>query len=512
MGWLSMLCANEFRGRVKRDGSAMFADQGERNRRFETAAALHRAGHLQKAAAIYEELLAADPQDCAALHRLGIIAYQGGQAEKAIALIARAIAVNDSVPGFHNHLGAIYLAMGRVDEAVARLRRAVALAPQSAEAHNNLGNALGAQNRFDEAASCFEQAAALAPTIADIPYNLGNTLRSLNRLGDAETHYRKAIALKPDYAQAHVNLGFALLGQGKFAEAGPEHDWRWKLTPPPSPLRGFEAPEWDGGASPDATILIHAEQGLGDTIEFCRFVEEAAKRCGTVIFEVQPPLRQLLAPLERFATVLAKGDDLPAFDAHCPLLSLPSRLGMTMDTLSPNSPYLVAQPKRASAWAGKLPSQGLRIGIVWQGNPDGKVDRGRSVPLVELAPLAKLPGVTLISLQKHHGLEQLAALEGVTTLGPDFDAEPFMDSAAVMEHLDLIVTSDTAIAHLAGALGRPVWLLLQYAPDWRWQLGTETSPFYPSMRLFRQEVPGDWKGPVTRLVKEARKLAAGTGQ
>jgi tetratricopeptide (TPR) repeat protein len=505
-----MLRVQVFCGRVKRDGNAMVADQGERNRRFETATALHRTGHLQKAAAIYEELLRADPQDCACLHRLGILAYQGAEADKAIDLIVRAIAVNDAAPGFHNHLGAIYLAVGRVDEAVGSLQRAVALAPDLAEAQNNLGNALSAQNRFGDAAACFEEAARLAPAIADIPYNLGNTLRSMNRLDEACDAYRRAIALKPDYVQAHVNLGFALLGQGKFADAGPEHDWRWRLHPPPSPLREFDAPEWDGSESPDTTILIHAEQGLGDTIQICRFVEEAAKRCGTLIFEVQPPLRQLLAPLERFGAVLARGDKLPAFDAHCPLLSLPSRLGVTVERAAAQMPYLFAQPERVSAWAGKIPSRGIRIGLAWQGNPDGKVDRGRSVPLAALAPLAAMPSVELISLQKHHGLEQLEALDSVTTLGPDFDADPFMDSAAVMAGLDLIVTSDTAIAHLAGALGRPVWVLLQYAPDWRWQLGAETSPFYPAMRLFRQTVPGDWAGPVSRLVNEvARLLAAG---
>ncbi len=275
----------------------------------------------------------------------------------------------------------------------------------------------------------------------------------------------------------------------------------------------LERPRWSGEDISDKTLLICCEQGLGDTLQFVRYVPRVVARAKQVIFWVQPALKALLRDIDG-ATLIGMDERPPAFDVYCPLLSLPRVFATTLATIPADAPYLGADAAAVARWRSRLGQEGFRIGVAWQGKPGVNVDLGRSIPLTAFAPLARTPGVRLISLQKNHGVEQIAALPDgmrVETLGPDFDngEGAFLDAAAVMMNLDLVVTSDTAIAHLAGALARPTWVALKSCPDWRWMLGG-ASPWYPTMRLFRQSAAGDWDGVFAQMARELADLAPGS--
>jgi hypothetical protein len=294
---------------------------------------------------------------------------------------------------------------------------------------------------------------------------------------------------------------------GRFQAAWP--GWEERFRAGAVHDRGLAKPRWRGEALAGRTLLIHAEQGLGDTIQFCRY---PFPRDGAVIFEAQPRIARLLSGLTNAPRIVRVGDPLPAFDLTCPLMSLPAIGGMTEADLCGTMPYLSAEPDLVARWRARVGDHGFRVGIAWQGNPARREDRGRSIALEHFRALASVPGVRLISLQKDAGGEQLTAgLAGVESLGPDFDAGPdgFIDTAAVMMNLDLVISSDTAVPHLAGALGRKVWVALRSVPDWRWLTGRTDSPWYPTMRLFRQTTRDDW-GPVFAAMAEAlAALAAG---
>jgi Flp pilus assembly protein TadD len=469
---------------------------------FAAAKAHHRAGRLAEAEQFYRTVLMDDPRHHGALALLGVLAHQCGDSTSAEKLIRGAIALNTDAAPYHNHLGVVLRAQGRRDEAEACFRHALVLMPDLAEACANLGSLLGDDDP-DAALPWLQMARILAPDDAEIAFNLGNGLRAVGRSDEAIAAYRTSIALKPEHAEAHVNLGLTLLANGAFSEGGAEYDWRWRLKPPPSPPQDFGAPEWDGHCI-NGTLLLHTEQGLGDTIQFCRFARLAAERCRRVVLQVPPALQRLLSALP--VEVIASGKPLPHFDAHCALMSLPWRLGVDCSSLALEIPYLQAESDRIALWRARLPD-GLRIGIAWQGNPAAKFDRRRSIPLHRFAALAR-EGVHLIALQKHHGLDQAGALPNLVLPGPDFDDGPdaFLDTAAIIMSVDVVVTSDTAVAHLAGALSRQVWLALPHSPDWRWQLGNNATPWYPTMRLFRQTCAGDWSNPFAVMAAELQNL------
>jgi hypothetical protein len=274
------------------------------------------------------------------------------------------------------------------------------------------------------------------------------------------------------------------------------------------------APEWRGEALAGRSIVIYSEQGLGDTIQFARFLPVIAAAGARVIFLCHPNLLRLFRGLSEEIERIASCDPARPFDYQCALMSLPLHLGVELRNLPAKTPYLAAEPDRVAAWRSRIGAHGFKIGIAWQGNPKGKIDRGRSVPLAQFAPLASVPGMRLISLQKRHGLDQLTRLPDtmrVEDLGAFDDGEDaFIDTAAIMENLDLIVTSDTATAHLAGALGRPVWVVLQYVPDWRWMLDRPDSPWYPAMRLYRQRIRGRWEEPFGEMAEALRERAKET--
>ena len=424
----------------------------------------HQAGQLERAEEIYRQALESDPHCADALHLLGVLAHQTGNDEMAADYIRQAIVLNPFNAAFHGNLGITYRALGQLDAAAASYRQALGINSEYAEAYNNLGN----------------------------------VLRDLGQLDEAEASCRRALQIDPDYAEAHWNHSLLSLLAGDFEDGWAEYEWRWateQYTPRP-----FHQPLWDGRPLNGQTILIHAEQGFGDTLQFIRYARLIKGRRGVVIAECQRPLARLLESCRDIDRLVALGDDLPTFDVHAPLLSLPRIFKTSLDTVPAEVPYIFAEEALVRRWRAKLARlDGVKIGISWQGSPEYSADRHRSFPLACFAPLARLPGVRLISLQKGLGSEQLSELGGrfpVVDPGNDLDetSGPFMDTAAVMMSLDLVIACDSAVTHLAGAMGVPVWLPLSVARDWRWMLDRTDSPWYPTVRLFRQTRLGDWAG------------------
>jgi hypothetical protein len=396
----------------------------------------------------------------------------------------------------HNDMGIVLAQLGKLSEGAACFRQALCLNPHYAEAHNNLGIVLAKQGRFEEALATYKQSVSLKPDNPETYYNLGNLFRDLGQLEEAQANFRQAIHLKPDHADAQTNLAMTWLLLGDFERGWPGYEWRWRT--PGFACRNFVQSTWDGSSLAGAAILLHAEQGLGDTLQFNRYAPLVKERGGFVIVECPATLLPLLATCAGIDQLITYGTALPSFHTHAPLMSLPRLLGTTLETIPVAVPYLSANPELREYWRGELSEiQGFKVGIFWQGDPRHRKDRQRSLPLSSFAPLASLPELTLCSLQEGSGTDQLAA-----AAFPNHDLasrfRSFADTAAALANLDLIITVDSAVAHCAGALGMPVWVLLPYAPDWRWLLHREDSPWYPTMRLFRQNEPGDWEEVIAR--------------
>lgn len=470
-----------------------------------------RHGRHGQALASYGRALALRPGDPQALSNRGATLDALGRYEEALASFDRALAVRPDYPPALSNRGNALRALKRPAEALASYDRALAIRPDFAEALSNRGTALHEMQRYAEALASYDKALALQPKHAHALSNRGLALQELKRPAEALASFDKALRLQPDYADCHCNRALVLMLLGCFEEAWREYEWRRK-TRAWAP-RTFAAPEWQGESLNGKRLLLYAEQGLGDTIQYARFAPLLTERGAEVILEVQPPLAGLIETLDGVRQVVRHGLPLPEIDCHLPLLSVPYVLGLGEGEVPAAAPYLRADPARVEAWATRLPTGEFRIGIAWQGNPRAEIDRGRSIPLGAFAPLARLPGVRLISLQKGDGAEQLADLPPgmqVADLGEDFDAgiDGFLDSAAVMTQLDLVVTSDNTIAHLAGALGRPVWIVLKEVPECRWMLGRADTPWYPTARLFRQRRSGDWDEIFARLAEAVQRRRA----
>lgn len=406
---------------------------------------------------------------------------------------------------------------GRFEEAVAAFDAALAIDPHCVEAHLGRGQALRQMGRYEEAVGSYERVLAVSP---DLPAALNNralALEDLQRFEEALESFDQGLRIAPENAEIRFNRGYLLLLLGRFAEGWPDYEWRRQRAGADN--KAWARPEWRGEAVAGKRVLLHCEQGLGDTLQFARFARTLEERGAEVIVAVQGRLGELLGRLDRAATIVRPGEALPEFDLQLPLMSVPHALGFNPLETPAQVPYLVADPALIERWSNRLPAAGFRVGIAWHGNPAAP-DSGKHIPLAAFAPLAGIRGVKLISLQRDAGAEQSFALPGgvaVQTLGADFDAGPdgFLDTAAVMMNLDLIVTTDTAVAHLAGALARPVWIALRHVPDWRWLLERADSPWYPTARLFRQRRPGDWgelfariAAALAQVVEEARLAAA----
>lgn len=512
------------------------------------AVAAHRAGNLSEAERLYRGVLQRAPKDAEALRLLSLLSFHRGnsaealrlarratsvrpelaslwlqqadlsarlgQLPEALACLDRALALDAAQPDAWTNRGTVLARMSRHAEALEAFDRALSLAPDSpvaasnrglallelrrpaealvifdrvaathprdAMAQNNRGLALQACDRHEEAVAAFDVALALHPGEPDALNHRGVSLQALGRADAALDSYGQAIAARPDDPWLHWNAGLCRLLTGDYAGGWPEYEWRTKALPVPR----FDQPLWRGEKLAGRTLLLlHTEQGLGDIIQFCRYAP-LVPDAGRVILQAPDVLVDLLRSLPEVEVVPASARP-PRFDLHCPLLSLPARFGSTLETLPRAVPYL-------SAPAGPRFGPERTVGICWQGNPDVRIDPERSVPLRHFRAIAAMPGVRLISLQKRHGLDQLPELPGVQTLGPDGPPD-FAATAAAIQAVDLVISSDTVVAHLAGALGRPVWLATSFVPDWRWGLAGDTCPWYPTMRLFRQPRRGDWE-------------------
>jgi tetratricopeptide (TPR) repeat protein len=483
---------------------------------YNRAIALQSLERYEEASAVYAKVLALMPDNAAAHYNRGLALQRLRRYSEALKSYQSALAlVPDDVEVLTNH-GIVLHELDRAEEALASYDRALAIAPDFVEALNNRGNVLRQLNRPAEALASCDRALAAKPDHLEAWNNRGLALQSLNRNVEALASYERALRINPDHADANWLRCLCRLLLGDFERGWKEYEWRWDNYV--SARRTFSRPLWLGREDiRGKTILLYGEQGLGDTIQFARYVEMAAQRGAHVILEVQRPLKGLLSGLRGAQQVLRSGDPLPEFDYQCPLLSLPLAFGTTVATVPSRVPYLAAAPELVATWharLGRSPGRNdFKIGICWQGLPVKRVDWGRSIPLREFFPLSQLQGVRLISLQKNYGLDQLDGLPAgmkVEMLGDEFDAgeNAFVDTAAVMENLDLIITCDTSVAHLAGALGRPVWLALKYAPDWRWMLDRNDSPWYPSMRIFRQSAAEDWRGVFEAMRRELEHLVS----
>lgn len=498
---------------------------------FCLAAVLDNLGRWDESATAYSTAIRLKPDYAAAYCNLGAVLNKLSRYEEAVSASRAAIAIKPDFSGAYINLGNALLDMQKNEEALDAYKEAIRVQPDFAEAYSLLGLALNKSGRAEEAVVACTEAIRLKPDYAQGYFRLGFPLFDLDRLDDAitacdtairlepefsEAHSNRAVALRrsgrlaeslisseraiainPDYPSAHFNESLARLLMGDFAVGLKKYEWRYRGGAKELKARSFSQAQWIGQEVRGLTVLLHAEQGLGDSIQFCRYASLVKIRGARVVLEVPRPLLRLLAELPGVDQFVATGDTLPEFDFHCPLMSLPYACGTTVDAIPAEIPYLHAQADVQNKWHTRLGTEGFKIGIAWQGSPTALAERGRSAPLTCFEPLSKIPGVRLISLQKGHGIDQLKALpEGmqVETLGADFDAgaDAFIDTAALMMSLDLVITVDTAIGHLAGALGRPVWIVLQKVPHWVWMMDRTDSPWYPSVRLFRQNEPGNW--------------------
>jgi tetratricopeptide (TPR) repeat protein len=471
---------------------------------FAQAQRFEQSGHRPQAEALYRQILLASPTHADAHHALGLLAHQEGHTEAAVTWIRQAIVLDPWPAVYHYHLGILLMAQRRSAEAVEAYRQAVSLDPQFVEALRNLGVVLKEQGQVTEAIECYRQALRVNPLHVAVLGNLGVALLDQGQRKEAAACFDQALQLAPEDVPTRYNCSMLRLLNGDFENGWPGYELRWKL--PGKDSRTFPQPFWDGTSLEGKTILLYAEQGFGDTIHFIRYASLLRQRGGTVLFECPPVLRELLAGVAGVDRLLTPGEGLPPFDVRALLVSLPGLFCTTLATIPAQVPYLSADPERIAHWRKELePLQGFKVGIVWQGSRIHKNDRQRSVPLTEFGPLSRVEGVRLFSLQVGPGMEQLGAPgapSGVIDLGSRFDRGSFADAAAVLKNLDLLITVDTALAHLAGALAVPVWVALPFLPDWRWMLDRPDSPWYPTMRLFRRTQPGRW-GDVFRSMAAA---------
>ena len=502
----------------------------------------HQAGALAQAEAHYREAIVHDPGNADALHYLGVACSQQGRHDEAIALIGRALALVPPFAAMHLNLGNAFLGAHRAEEAVAAFHGALALEPGNAAAHRNLGSALNAQKRHTEAVESYRRALALRPDFAEAHNSLGLTLRELDRIDEAVACFEQARTLRPGYADAHANLGAMLrqlnrhreglasldlavslapdhadahwsravtrLALGDLRNGWEEYEWRRRAALLSRP-REFAQPLWLGQETlAGRTILLHSEQGLGDTLQFVRYAPLVAQAGARVLLLAQPSLTRLLSRMEGVSSVHARDGSLPSFDCQCPLMSLPHAFGTELATVPAAIPYLRADEVAATRWREQLSGSAPRVGLVWAGGAQEgipraeSIDRRRSMTLVQFAPLADAAGVRFVSLQKGPSAQQSRVPpSGMDLVDPTAELADFADTAALVAALDLVITVDTSVAHLAGAMGKPVWILSRFDGCWRWLLERDDSPWYPTARLFRQPAAGDWDSVIARVAR-----------
>lgn len=465
--------------------------------------ALHALKRLPEALECLDRARGLAPDDVAILNQHANVLVSLGRPQEALAELQQVLARAPNHVEARLTSGIVCATLGSAERALADFDVALRLAPGHPGVHYNRGVALIALGRYAEAIEANDRAVALAPQYAAAWLNRGKALMQLNRCDEAVASYAQALAARKDYADAHFNKALALLTAGDYRGGFADYEWRWRRTGmPPQTSRG--KPLWLGEYPlTRKTVLLHAEQGLGDTIQFARYAPLLAAGGAKVILEVQPELKSLMRRLDGVATVVARGEATPPFDVHTPLGSLPLALHTQASAVPAQIPYLVADDAEVTKWSARLAALPRpRVAVAWSGNASHDNDRNRSIAFARLTPLLAAP-VSFVGIQRDVRAEDAAALAGearVTQLGGEL--ADFNDTAAVLALCDLVVAVDTAPAHLAGAMGRPVWVLVPFAPDWRWTRAGETTPWYPTARLFRQQAPGDWDSVIARVAAE----------
>ena len=459
------------------------------------------------AVASYDQAIALKPDYAEAYNNRGIALQELKKLDHALASYDRAITLKpDYADACYNRANALQ-ELQRLDDAVTSYDRAIALMPCFSEAFYNRANALRKLRKLEDAAASYDKTVALKPDHAEACYNLGITLLELRQPNDAVVSYDRAIALRPDYAEAYWNKSLALLLNGDFKNGWELYEWRWSDKLPGLTKRNFPQPLWSGKESlTGKTILLHSEQGLGDTIQFCRYARSVAELCDRVILEVEPPLIGLLKELDGVADVIAKGSALPPFDYHCSLMSLPLAFQTSLDSVPCSEKYLRSNEKKLTYWAGRLGEKKKpRVGIVWSGSTKHQNDHNRSIPLADL--IKKLPPhCQYVSLQKEmRDIDRSTLESNPAILHFGNELHDFTDTAALCELMDIIITVDTSVAHVAGAMGKTTWILLPFSPDWRWLLNRDDSPWYKSVKLYRQSKIGDWESVLARVGADLEK-------
>ena len=468
---------------------------------YNRGVALRDLDRPEEALESFDRAIALNPDYAEAYNNRGVALAQLKRFADALESYDRAIALKTGYAEAYNNRGVALGELDRLAEAVESYDRAIANKANYASAYNNRGLALAELRRPTDALASYERAIACKPDYAEAFYNRANTLRDLQRYRDAITSFERALALEPDYASAHWNLADCRLLLGDFALGWQEYEWRWKLTQRGYIKRDFQQPLWLGAQSLEGrTILLHSELGLGDTLLFCRYATQVAALGAKVVLEVQPPLLPLLSQLEGVTHAVPQGAPLPAFDYHCPLMSLPLVFKTDLTNIPADTPYIRSDPGRVAVWRQKLGEKNKpRVGVVWSGSMKLKHDR-RSMALAEMLPLFRdwAEWFTLQPEVRESDASLLASRADIRHLGGELT--DFADTAAVIELIDLVLTVDTSVAHVAGAMGKPVWILLPFNPhDWRWMLDGEDSPWYPTARLFRQPANGDWASVIRRV-------------
>lgn len=439
--------------------------------RVEHAQSMVACGQFLDARRVLQGVVARWPENASAYFNLGIVEGEHGSLALAVEYARKAIGMD----------GAMYLA------------------------HNYLGTLLEKKNAWREAEAAYRQAIALSPRFAEAYSNLGNLLARELRLAEAERHYREAIRLKPDLVEAHHNLGLLLLLDARFENAWNEYEWRWKTTEGKRHVRAFSKPEWRGENIAGKRLLVHAEQGYGDSIQFVRYMEQIRAQGAEIIFEAPPVLRRLMETARGIDRLVTRGEPVPAFDFHVPLLNVPGVVGANLENLPSPVPYLSSTEENRLKWMDRLAAlgPGLRVGIAWAGSAKHGNDQFRSIPATALSALAAVEGIHWISLYKPAPGAQAGNPRGLDLAALIEDAKDYADTAGLVDLLDLVISVDTSVAHLAGALGKLTWVLLPFAPDWRWLLGQDTSPWYPTARLYRQHTADEgWGNVLSRVAAD----------